>query len=337
MKKGNILINIYHLVIEIMDNVTFLIGTPRCGKSTTLELLASSGQFAWLSSHQKFLPGCPEISILNRLYDIPDIGLKLYHLSSKQKRYLSDYIFLPHPVESKEFWKKYLSKFENLMGNKSIPPKERPPPSLKNAVDLSELEVKRIRKAVKRICERQKKDHFLTEYSKWPRMDYLSRAFPLAKFVHIIRDGRAVSYEYYRKMIESNYIEWEEREWWIRGWPNKWKKEFLEKYNSRLAFCAYQWKFLLDLIWEDADRISNDRYLEVRYEELVKEPKNVLSDILNFSEGEFTERLNQYLNQKELVSMNSRWIDELTKTEKKQLNEIIHEKRYSELFDKDAV
>ena len=39
----------------------------------------------------------------------------------------------------------------------------------------------------------QEKPIFIHKYTGWSRMSFFSRIFPQAKFVHVIRDGRAVA------------------------------------------------------------------------------------------------------------------------------------------------
>ena len=55
--------------------------------------------------------------------------------------------------------------------------------------------------------------------------------FPQAKFIHIIRDGRATASSYYERVSTGKFGNWMEREWWIRGWPKQWQSEFLTEYN----------------------------------------------------------------------------------------------------------
>ncbi|MEF8834730.1 MAG: sulfotransferase [Candidatus Thermoplasmatota archaeon] len=71
-----------------------------------------------------------------------------------------------------------------------------------------------------------------------------------------------------------------------------------------LSFCAFQWKFVLKMIWEDAKNISEDRYMEVRYKNLVEKPEESFSKILDFYGLEYNERIQRYLEQKELENMN---------------------------------
>lgn len=288
---------------NIMEAPLFIIGGPRGGKSLTMEVLASHGEFAWISDHLNFAPNLSILSGLNRIYDIPRLGPHLYRLSVKQKDILPHPLLLPYPAETNNFFNKHLSRF-GLKNRGESACHNRLPPGLRDGKDISHKEVNRLRNTIDEICWLEKKERFVSEYSLWPRMNYFSTAFPKAKFVHVVRDGRAVAYSYKEAMERPDYYEWDERDWWIRYWPREWKTEFKKNHGTVLAFCAYQWKFFLKLIWKDADRISNERYMEVKYRDLMENPKESFSKILNFGGLEMDDRMECYLRKKRLKNMN---------------------------------
>ena len=307
--------------------VGFLIGTPRSGKSRIFDILASTSEFAWVSQYQNRFDTVTAFSLCNRIYDFHKIGLKLYMLGTKTK-------FLPHPTETNSFWRKFLSKFECINNNQYMhTDKYCHMPLFTDEAELFEDEIKYINELIRGICAFQNKDIFLSEYSKWSRMAHFSQAFPDAKFVHIIRDGKAVAYEYHKMITNGEYVEWEEREWWIHNWPTEWKNDFLKNHNSILAFCAYLWKFQLRMIWEEARRIPNENYLEIRYENLINSPREVTTKILEFFGLSFNNRIEWYLEHTPLKNMNSKWKENLTTEQKNKLSEVIHETEYVNLLD----
>ncbi len=310
-----------------MPDLLFLLGSPRSGKSTTHDILASTGEFAWISNFQSSYPNLHFISLFNRKYDIPYLGLKLY--SNKKEKDITS------PVQSNDFWKFYLKGFEPRRGrnNNSVPIEQRKPPGIILGENITEVEKRSTREVVKNICRWQGKDHFLAEYALWARMSYFSKIFPQAKFLHILRDGRAVASEY-KKMIEKGvYPESDEIEWWLSGWPKEWREEFKENYGSLLTFCVFQWKFILKMIWRDANDISKKRYMEVMYKDIVEEPEKTFSNILDFYDLKCNSRIERYLKRKELENMNRRWREELDGKEKEHLDQIIHEEEYLKILN----
>lgn len=308
--------------------VGFVIGTPRSGKSRLIEIMLSSGKFAWISYHQDYFPKLKIISFYNRIYDIPIVGRKLF-LKSENSR------FLPYPMETNRFWRKILSEFEGTIKQDKVQPHNKSNSNIKGKWNISEDEIKIAKDEIENIFKWQGKEHMLLDYSKWPMMNYFSKVFPGVKFVHIIRDGKVVALEYERMIRSGKYTEWSDKEYWIESWPKEWRQDFLKNYqHSILAFCAYQWKYQLKLIWEDSKNISKERYMEVRYEDLTENPEGTISNILNYYGLEFNENIEMYLKQKKLINMNNKIKKRLSKSESKILDRIIYEKEYTELIDR---
>jgi hypothetical protein len=93
-----------------------------------------------------------------------------------------------------------------------------------------------------------------------PHMLRIAKDFPEARFVHIIRDGRDVALSLDK-----------------RGWsrPLPWDKR-----NSLLAAGLY-WEWIVRK-GRDCGRDLGPRYMEVRYEELVSEPRRALTRLGDF-------------------------------------------------------
>ena len=246
-----------------MSKPVFIIGCPRSGTTMALDLLSVHENFAWVSQVLNERPKKLELATFNRIYDDPIRGESL--LLERQQG-----MTLPRPVEPWKFWNTYLSKFQWERGG-PIPPRRR------TGKDITAEEIKTIRSVITGICQRQRKARFLSKYTDFPRIKYLTQAFPDAIFIHIVRDGRAVANSYTNQIKSGVIGTWEEREWWIRGLPKTWRKEWTEKYQTPLGLTAYLWKFFVNEIWEDAKSLSPDQFVEVRYRDLMQSPKKTLN------------------------------------------------------------
>jgi hypothetical protein len=87
----------------------------------------------------------------------------------------------------------------------------------------------------------------------------LAQLFPEARFVHIIRDGRNVALSI--------------QEIGIRSGPRRYKN---------IGECAIHWKDRVELGRNAGQQIGPDRYLEVRYEDLVEEPERIVRLLCQF-------------------------------------------------------
>jgi|SRR5580700_3664778 hypothetical protein len=88
----------------------------------------------------------------------------------------------------------------------------------------------------------------------------IKRTLPEAKIIHIIRDGRDVALS-------------EIRQGWVRPFP--WDRA------HRLSVSGLYWEWIVRKGQEDGKKIAPD-YLEVRFEELVRNPRAVLPGISSF-------------------------------------------------------
>jgi hypothetical protein len=145
------------------------------------------------------------------------------------------------------------------------------------------------------------------------RVRLLNLIFPDAKFIHIIRDGRAAAFSVLNK-IE------------IAGDPNplfdvgfkdilgeKYQSDRSELYNYGLAWAEFVRK------GREASAVAQDRYYEMRYENLVREPYNEVRNIIDFCEldwyGEFEEKIPSTQN------MNEKWKQKASKEQHIDLEE----------------
>lgn len=313
-----------------MKQPIFIIGCPRSGTTLILNIMACHEQFAWISNLIERWPFRPQMSFWHRIYDLPYMGRYLY-LGRTQNR-LPKILFgrfknyLPMPVESKSFWKRHLSKFQWEREGKT-PPRRRTP----NEISMSEIS--NIRRVIDDICRFQSKDFFVAKYTDFPRIQYLAKAFQKAKFIHVIRDGRAVANSYLQKIKNGDFKTWHEREWWIKGWPATWCNKWLQRYKTPLSFVVFQWKFFVSEIWKDSKTISKEQYLEVNYKDIIDSPQRTFQFIFEFCGLKTSQKVKWYLDRIALQNMNRKWEEKLTDKEKEVLDEIICEPEFKSLLD----
>lgn len=89
----------------------------------------------------------------------------------------------------------------------------------------------------------------------------LAKEFPNAQFIHIIRDGREVAQSFHRR-------------WFFH--PKR---------------TIYRWKRLVAIGREQGSRLSRERYLEVRFEELTQNPEKEMQRVCNFLNLTFVDKI----------------------------------------------
>ena len=93
-------------------------------------------------------------------------------------------------------------------------------------------------------------------------LSWLADAYPTAKFVHLIRDGRDVAVS----LIKA-------------GWVNSFRK------------AAHYWQSRVEAGMISGQKIGEDRYYELRYENLVTEPEGTLSKLCHWLDIDYTESM----------------------------------------------
>jgi hypothetical protein len=151
--------------------------------------------------------------------------------------------------------------------------------------DLTEADVtphvrNRFQKVVRSILKYQGKKRFIAELSGWSRVRFLKEIFPDAKFIHIVRDGRAVA----NSLINVDYWRgWEGIYNWRWGVPSPDAITFLEKYEYRfLALAAVQWRMLVGNIRVETAKLDRGDLLLVRYEDMTADPRGETARCIEF-------------------------------------------------------
>lgn len=128
---------------------------------------------------------------------------------------------------------------------------------------------------------------FVHHFTGWPRTGLLHAAFPEARFVEVVRDGRAVANS------------WLQMGWWqgYRG-PDAWHlgplpppyaDEWEGSGNSFVTLAGLGWKLLLDAYDTARSQIPPSQWLRVRYEDVMADPRSHVANIVEFSGLQWTD------------------------------------------------
>jgi hypothetical protein len=121
---------------------------------------------------------------------------------------------------------------------------------------------------------------FTHKFTGWPRVGFLDRVFPEARFIHVVRDGRAVANS------------WLQMPWWLGyGGPERWQwgplpRELAADWEasdrSFVVLAGLLWALLIDAYDRAAPALPPERWLEVRYEDVTARPRQTFSTLLDF-------------------------------------------------------
>jgi hypothetical protein len=151
------------------------------------------------------------------------------------------------------------------------------------------------------------------------RVRLLNSIFPDAKFLHIIRDGRAVAFSILNKIeiAGDRFALFDVGFKDILG--DKYKPDRSELYNYGLAWAEFVRR------GREASAVAKGRYYEVSYENLITEPYKELRNIVDFCEldwyCEFEEKIPPTQN------MNEKWKQKASKEQRIDLEESTYDLR----------
>jgi Sulfotransferase family len=137
---------------------------------------------------------------------------------------------------------------------------------------------------------------FLHKFTGWPRARFIDAALPDARFIHVIRDGRAVANSLLQMPWWRGYggpAEW--------GWgplPEAYGSAWNDSGRSFPVLAGLEWKILMDAFAEAKAAIDPERWVDVRYEDLLRDPTTTTKELMDFVgltwTAQFEERFRRY-------------------------------------------
>lgn len=271
-----------------------VIGAGRSGSTLLHDVLAWHPRACWLSGLANRFPENPAVHrALLRALAVPGLD-RLVH------RYL-------RPSEAYDFWERHCLGFR------------RPVRDLV-AADLTPRSARRITSALRRLPTGGR-DHLTVKITGWPRVGFLSALYPDARFVHIVRDGRAVV----NSLIATD--------WW-RGWqgPQQWRWGELSPEHAAIwqrhdrsfvALAAIQYNIILNAIDAAAADLPAERYLELRYEDLCAEPAATLRKVCGFAGWSWSPAFEAHIGRQSFVNTNAKFTVDLSAEQQAIAAEIV--------------
>jgi hypothetical protein len=242
----------------------FILGAPRSGTSLLYKALCLHPDVAYISNWMRRAPRVRALAVVNRLAPrFPRFRRSVWFGPDSANAYvygarraLLQRLF-PMPVEGEPVFQS--------CGLAPGLPTGPPGPSQITCIQKTFAALRRYAGArlvvSKRIASNQ-------------RIPVLAAAFPAARFLHLIRDGRAVAYSLSR-------VAWWETDvvWWLGTSPAHWQEQGGDPWELR----ARHWVRELESVDQGLLAVPPDQQLEVRYEDLVDDPLGTVGRVAAFA------------------------------------------------------
>lgn len=279
-----------------LDPPVFLIGTGRCGSTLLLRMLACHPDLAWMSHYTARLPGGPAWARLHRLHDVPALTGLLARPPSRA---------VPQPTE-------HYAALEAMTDHLFTAPRPL-------AADEVTPEARaRLRAWVRGHLDATGRERFLFKHTGFPRVAYLQRVFPEARFVHVVRDGRAVASSLCHVGWWSGEGHW--------GWDPLTDDElalYRESGCHELVLAALYWKTLMGHLDRAPSDAAPGHLVTLRYDQLVADPLAALRGLCDALDLSWDPRFVARVRSIPITSDDTGWRRRLTDEEQGLLERAI--------------
>jgi hypothetical protein len=292
-----------------LEKPIFLLGFPRSGTTIIFETLSMHEDLAWFSNKLRQHPKFPAVALFSRIAAFERLrgAEKQLVAQSRLQKYM------PYPDECYPVWERCCGErflYDYLVGQRA-----------------SAGERDRICKTIGSVVRFQGKKRFSAKITGPSRIEYLDSLFPDAVFVHILRDPRAVVNSLLRVRFWTRRGGYQ-RPWWENGLTRD-DRQTLDRFgHTPSALAAVQWSRVIQVARHEADAIPKERYMEIRYEEFMKDPHGRLQNMLDHCGLPSSRRMSSYMRRHAyFADQNFKFRTQLTQKDQDTVSSITEDAR----------
>ncbi len=276
-----------------IDRPIFITGLGRSGTTLIHTMLSTHPQVTWLSLLCGKFPGRPYLNRwLMSSIDVPILNIYL------KRRFV--------PLENYAFWDFYFAGF-------STPNRDLV------ASDVS-LRTKRALRTVASELLTAKRRRLLVKITGMPRISFLHNIFPDAKFIHVLRDGRAVANS---RLKGPFWKGWHGLNIWGGQMPEHYRQEWERHRRSFVALAGIEWKTHMDQLEAVKREFPNIDICQVRYECFCANPIGELKRIADHCELAWGPKFETATRAFHVKNENGKWKTDLTDEQRAILEEVL--------------
>ncbi len=255
--------------------LVFIVGTGRCGSTMVQEMLARHSDVGFISNvDSKFA----SLDLLGRQNNSVYQRTPLRYTQRDRRRIAG----IGEPSES-HFGP---SEAYRLL-EKHVSPVVSAPFRDLTSEDVTPWLDKRFRAVFERRIEAQGKPVFMHKFTGWPRVGFIHKVFPEARFVHVIRDGRAVANSLVQRPWWKGYLG--TPVWEFGTLPKDYARIWHESGQDFVVLAALEWALLMDAFATAKKSVPSSQWMDVHYERFVENPRSHVESLFSFTGLEWTD------------------------------------------------
>lgn len=232
-----------------------------------MEALFKHKSLAYFSSIQEKAPSFPLFSLYRNLWDNA-----LYRVHGrKDQRGDASMLnrLIDKPAEAYPVWNYLLGPAVDF--SRSFMVEQKP----------DDETVKRVQSYVKKVCKLQGRSNFAIKYTGPSRLSYMSGLFPEGKYIYLTRNF----YHVLRSFMKVDF--WQDRAgndvWWKGAYSDEELALLSNLESDPLLHTAYQLKTIRKISRVEMEQLPISSKV-VSYEDFVKSPESIVSEILRFAD-----------------------------------------------------
>ncbi|MCF7984344.1 MAG: sulfotransferase [Thiohalocapsa sp.] len=239
------------IVIQTPPDIAFVVAAGRSGSTLIYKTLCLHPEICYINNVVTAMPGWPVLSLLNRLAR-KHVALKTrawFEDSGQAHGVQRDYLrkLVPMPREGESFY--------NKAGIPCFPP---------DGFALSEPDLRKVRRHFAKLLHYGGGKLVLSKrIANNRRLPLLKAAFPDARFIHLVRDGRAVLYS----LLNSPRVQWRDE------WAAQMNLPSADFDDPRtLTAAAHGWLNSVQRVEAALADVDESRIHRLRYEAFLTDP-----------------------------------------------------------------
>jgi hypothetical protein len=278
-----------------VERPIFIVGTGRSGTTLLLDLLAFHSDLAWFSNYDERFPALG-LGILARVHNLPFTQLLL----ERHSRYV------PRPIESYRMLDRCTNGLFTQRRNLT-------------ESDATCETRERFHAVVRRQLRLQGKPRFVTKYTGLPRLSFVKEVFRDALFLHVYRDGRAVT----NSLLRVDWWAGDESSWRYGEMPEEYRQEYEQSGRNPVVLAGIVWKTLMDAIEGECSCLPSGSVLRVRYDEMVRDAPAVMRRVADFCGLSWSPDFVRHVRSERISDMDTKWTRQLTQSDQELLQKVI--------------
>lgn len=242
-----------------MSDIVFLVGAGRSGTTLLYKLLALHPDVRVITNYDVHFGNWSPAGMVMRMSSrFPKIKKALWFHSGGAAYFKHGFRrFFPLPVEGEPIYQKCGVPLGDTGDS-----------------DAPDEVVQCLRDTFLRMQNSSKASVFITKRTaNNRRMNWIRQAFPDARFIHLVRDGRDVAFSL------SNVNFWRDHTvWWTGRKPGEMEADGWDP----LRICAKNWVEDVTAVEKGLQGVDTERLLELRYEQLLTGSEDTLAKVCEF-------------------------------------------------------